>query len=124
MLYAAMLKQLNDRKNNWLVNVKEILDNHRFSYVFNDPSCVNLKKSHLLFKERVLDVFKQSWCNGIALNSSLYLYKDFKRSVNFKMYILPNKFRTVLSRLRLTSHHLHIEVCRHGCNRVKRHQRL
>ena len=44
MFYAAMLKQLNDRKNNWLVNVKEILDNHRFSYVFNDPSCVNLKK--------------------------------------------------------------------------------
>ena len=38
--------------------------------------------------------------------------------------ILPNKFRAVLSRLRLSSHHLNIEVGRHGSNRVERHQRL
>ena len=29
-LYADMLKQLNNRKTNWLVNVKQILDNHGY----------------------------------------------------------------------------------------------
>ena len=38
--------------------------------------------------------------------------------------ILPNKFRTVLPRLRISSHHLNIEVGRHGSNRVERHQRF
>jgi len=39
------------------------------------------------------------------------------------MYLdsVPNKLRTVLSRLRLSSHHLNIEVSRHGSNRVERH---
>jgi hypothetical protein len=82
--------------------------------VFHNPDCVNLKTFHLLFKERVLDIFKQSWCNQIALSGSLFLYKEFKRSVDFEMYldILPSKFRTVLSRLRLSSHQLNIEVGR------------
>ena len=38
--------------------------------------------------------------------------------------ILLNKFRTVLSRLRLLSHHLNVAVCRHDSNRVERHQLL
>ena len=39
-----MLKQLNNRTTNQLVNVKQILDSHGFSYVFNDPLCINLKQ--------------------------------------------------------------------------------
>ena len=87
---------------------------------------MNLKSFHLLFKERVLDVFKQSWCNKIALQNSMVLYKDFKSSIDFEIYldVLPYKFRISLSRLQLSSQQLNIEVGRHGSNRVDRHRRL
>ena len=84
---------------------------HMFSMI-----CANLKS--LLFKERVLDGFKQS--NIIALqNSYMVLYKDFKSSIDFEIHldVLPYKFRILLPRLRFSSH-------RHGSNRVERHRRL
>ena len=78
-----MLKELNDRKNNKLVNVKQVLDSHGFHMCLTIHLALIKKPFHLLFKEMVLDVFKQSWCNGITLNSFLYLLKYFKSSVDF-----------------------------------------
>ena len=78
------------------------------------------------FKERVLDVFKQSWYNDIANNRVLTLYKNYILSFDFEHYlkVLPNKLRVALSRLRLSSHQLRIETGRYSQNIVDRAQRM
>ena len=87
---------------------------------------VDLKTFHLQFKQRVFDVFKQSWYNDIANNRVLTLYKNYKLSFDFEHYlnILPNKLRVAISRLRLSSHQLRIETGRYSQNRVDRAQRI
>ena len=86
-VFNDMLDKLNSRKTDWLSNVKIILINHGFSHMLNDPFCVNLKTFRVLFKEIVLDVFKQSWCNRIALHNFMFVYKGFKTSIDFELYL-------------------------------------
>ena len=56
-LNDSLLADCSRGVNNW---ASKLLDNYGFSYVWNNPFSVNLKTFHLLFKERVIDVFKQS----------------------------------------------------------------
>ena len=60
------------------------------------------------FKQRVIDVFKRCWYNGITNSRSLLMYKNFKQTYEFEHYlnILPSKLRIPLSRLRLSAHQL------------------
>ena len=113
-------------KKNWASNVKTLLDNFGFSYVWDNPFTVNLKNFHLTFKDRVIDVFKQEWFNKISLSGSLTLYKDFKQSFGIENYldVLPSKLRINISKLRLSAHQLRIETGRYARNRLERALRL
>ena len=113
-------------KKNWASNVKTLLDNFGFSYVWDNPFTVSLKIFHLTFKERVIDVFKQEWFNIISLSGSLTLYKNFKQSFGIENYlvVLPSKLRINISKLRLSAHQLRIETCRYARNRLERALRL
>ena len=54
-----------------------------------------------------------------SVNSSLRLYKLFKRSFSIDPYLLcvtNDKHRSALSRFRCSSHQLQIEKCRHQAN--------
>jgi hypothetical protein len=66
----------------------------------------------------VVDIFMQDWNESIFNANSLSLYRNFKCSFEFESYLnnLPRKFRTVLCRLRLASHKLHIETGRYTQN--------
>ena len=77
-LYDSLLAECSRGMNNWASSVKMLLDNYGFSYVWNNPFSVNLQTFHLLFKELVIDVFKQDWFNKISNSGSLTLYKNFK----------------------------------------------
>lgn len=127
-LYSSLVDacSIGVNTNNWAKSVKSLLDNYGFSYVWNDPFSVNLKTFHLQFKQRVLDVFKQSWYNDIANSRAITLYKYYKLSFDFEHYlnILPKKLRMALSQLRLSSHQLRIETGRYAQNRVDREQRI
>ena len=125
-LYDSLLAECSRGMNNWASSVKKLLDNYGFSYVWNNPFSVNLKTFHLLFKERVIDVFKQDWFNKISNSGSLTLYKNFKQSFEIKHYlnVLSSKFRIVISRLRLSAHQLRIETGRYASNRTDRALRL
>ena len=71
-------------------------------------------------------MFKQSWYSDIANNRVLTLYKNYKLSFDYELYlnILPNKLRVAISRLRLSSHQLRIETGRYSQNKVHRAQRI
>ena len=71
--YNNMVEACNKGATNWAGNVKSLLDNNGFSYVWNNTHAVNLRSFHLAFKERVNDIFKQTCINDLSLNSSLVL---------------------------------------------------
>ena len=125
-LYDSLPKDCRMGKKNWASNVKTLLDNFGFSYVWDNPFTVNLKSFHLIFRERVIDVFKQEWFNKISLSGSLTLYKNFKQSFGIENYldVLPSKLRIHISKLRLSAHQLRIETGRYARNRLERALRL
>ena len=125
-LYNNMVEACGKGAKNWASNVKTLLDTYGFSYAWCNPGLINLKTFHLLFKERVIDVFKQSWVNDINRSSSLMLYKDFKGELVYERYldILPYKLRIGISQLRLAAHQLRIVTGRYSQNRVDRALRL
>ena len=124
--YKNMVESCSKGAKNWASNVKSLLDTYGFSYAWCNPLSLNLNTFHLLFKERVIDVFKQSWVNDIAQSSSLILYKDFKGEMVYERFldILPYKLRTVISQLRLAAHQLRIVTGRYSQNRIERSLRL
>ena len=58
-LYDSLLAERSREMNNWASSVKKLLDNYGFSNAWNNTFSVDLKTFHLLFKEHVIDVFKQ-----------------------------------------------------------------
>ena len=125
-LYNSLVDACNKGVNNWAKGVRSLLDTYGFSYVWNNPNSVNLKTFYLVFKQRVVDVFKQNWFNDIARNGTLVLYKEFKQCFEYENYLteLPSKLRIPLAKLRLSSHQLLIETGRYSQNRTERAQRL
>ena len=59
-------------------------------------------------------------------SGSLTLYKNFKQFFEIEHYlnVLFSKFRSVISRLRLSAHQLRTETGRYACNRTDRALRL
>ncbi|KAL4219933.1 hypothetical protein ACF0H5_020345 [Mactra antiquata] len=122
--YMHQLNNLNT-KHNWANSVKNLLDRNGFSYVWMNPSCVNLNTFHIVFKERLLDIFKQTWYTNISESNYMFYYKHFKLNFKFEKYLdnICLKYRKGLSKLRLTSHTLEVETGRYGRNRVSRQER-
>ena len=80
---------------------------------------LNQNGSNFLYKtieQRITDVFKQKWYSNINNSSRLESYSIYKHSSEREKYlkcISTDKFRIALSKFRLSSHHLAIELGRH-----------
>ena len=111
-IYNSLLLDVQRGKQNWCSNVKYLLDSYGFSYVWENPSSVNLKAIQAKIRLRIIDVFKQNWYNCLTNSSSLSLYKEFKVTFAFEKYLdnLPFSTRIAMSKLRLSSHKLRIET--------------
>ena len=125
-LYKLLVDDCKSGKVNWASNVKQLLDNYGFSYVWSNPYAVNLITFHSQFKMIVLDGFKQQWINDLENCTSLVLYKNYKLTFELESYLcfLPKKFRFVLTRFRLAAHSLRIVTGRFAPNREERHMRI
>ena len=82
-----MVETCSNGVKNWASNVKSLLDNYGFSFVWTNPHSVNLKTFHLIFKERLIDVFKQTWVSDVSRSSPHVLYKDFKQELEYERYL-------------------------------------
>ena len=125
-LYKELCNKIgNGNGRNWAADIKTLLDSYGFSYIWLSQNEANLDNFHIVFKQRVYDVFVQSWNNNINTSSTLCSYKLFKPVFEYEKYLclLPTKFRISMSRLRLSSHKLHIETGRYAQNRTERHER-
>ena len=125
-LYRMLLEKCNAGVKNWASNVKALLDVYGFSYIWNGQETMNLICFPTVFKNRVLDVFVQSWHSSVDVSNTLCTYSTFKSAFEYEhnLDVLPKSLRIALSRLRLSSHPLLIETGRYGNNRTERRLRL
>ena len=72
-IYYSLLLHVQRCRQNWCSNVKYLLDSCGFSYVWENPSSVNLKAIQAEIRLRIIDVFKQNWYNSLTNSSSLSL---------------------------------------------------
>ena len=125
-VYKQMLQNCVDNGHkNWLLNVKCLLQENGFGYVWECPEFYNLKSVYIELKQRLIDCFVQKW-NGDKRNRSvLVLYNSFKHEYKYETYmdVLPTTLRCYMSRIRMSSHSLRINTGRYTINRIDRNER-
>ena len=123
-----MLDDINGRPNvkNWASLVKNMLSNLGFYHVWVAQGVGDENNFISTFKQRVSDHFVQNWHQRLNESSRATFYRQIC-VFQFQPYlekILHKKFRNALSKLRLSSHRLHIESGRwnrpHPTPRVNR----
>lgn len=69
--------------------------------------------------------FLQSWLSGKESSPVLYLYNHVKDSFVYENYldIIPSTLRKYLTRIRISSHSLHVQTGRFHRNRIVRNER-
>ena len=97
-------------RNNWAYNIKTILDQIGMSNIWENQ--LNIIIDYNRIKQRILDIYQQTWYSSINNSPRLRFYSLFKHSFIFESYqdiIKDKKFRTSLTQFRVSSHDLEIE---------------
>ena len=115
-VYTMMLHDLDIKPNkqNWAASVKQLLQSLGFNYVWQYQGVGNINRFLLLLRQRLTDNFIQQWNNRLENSSrarTYSLFHDFSYKV-YLDYIMVEKFRNALSRLRMSSHRLAAEAGR------------
>ena len=110
---------------NWVSNIKKLLCDYGFNYVWIDPNCIYSKLFLTHFAKTVKDNFIQNWFNGIEFSTPLKLYSNVKTSFCCEDYFdcIPKSLIYHLSRLRMSAHDLRIQSGRFSSNRIRREER-
>lgn len=95
----------------WLVNVKSILNNAGFSYMWQSQQ-VNTNTLKNLLKDRLQDQFRQTWAAEVFASPKCLNYRIFKHELKLESYLLqlPNNLRHVFTKFRCRNHKLPIEI--------------
>ena len=113
-VYNMMLEDMGafNRKQNWAGLVKQLLENLGFANVWINQDVGSEELFLAQVKTRLRDIFIQNWRTRLTNSSRADLYIHVTNMFEYKMYlnvITVEKFRMSLSRLRCSSHRLHIE---------------
>ena len=125
-VYDCAYKQCIEGRKNWVSEIKKMLTESEFSYFWEDPLSVSQKEFALIFKQRLIDNFIQGCFATISTSPSLHLYKYLKENCSYETYldILPSGLKTLIFKLRTSSHSLRIQTGRFGPNRILRNERI
>lgn len=75
----------NYNGKNWAFQIKEILQTHGFSNVWNSQFILDIPVN--LITQRILDMYFQSWFSEINNSRRLEAYSIFKYSFEFEKYL-------------------------------------
>ena len=115
-IYNMMVNDLaaHPLKRNWASCVKDLLCQLGFRIVWETQGVGNIEQFLGTFKQRVRDVFAQEWHTRLENSTRARCYITFA-SFQHQTYLDKlniSKYRKQLSRLRLSSHRLEVEVGR------------
>jgi hypothetical protein len=99
---------------NWAYQIKHILEEVGLADIWINQT--NIVIPYYFIKQRILDIYKQSWYTNINNSNRLSSYCLFKHTFNFEKYlecINERKYQIALSKFRLSSHQLAIETGRY-----------
>lgn len=99
---------------NWAHQIKSIFYNIGMQYVWDEHHTLEISYIHI--KQRILDIYKQTWYTSINNSSRLASYSLFKHEFKLEKYLsyIPDKkYQIALTKLRLSSHDLAIETGRY-----------
>ena len=104
--------------NNWAFQIKIILSEIGLNNLWcNQNDLTNrLSSNYNCIKQRIIDIYMQSWYAEINNSRRLSSYCIYKQEFKMETYldqIKVNKYRIALSKFRLSSHKLEIETGRH-----------
>ena len=92
----------SDSCHNWVCSIKYALDHYGFSHVWLN-GVGNESLFLKLFKQRMIDCFKQSWDEKVRESERFATYRSFKELHQTEIYlseITLSKFRNVFVKLR------------------------
>ena len=95
---------------NWAYQIKSMLDKIGLSNIWIQQFEISIPYN--LIKQRIFDMYKQSWYSSINNSNRLEMYSRFKHEFameNNLDFIKEKKYRFALTKFRLSSHDLAIE---------------
>ena len=99
---------------NWASQIKNILQTHGFSNLWINQDVNSVPFT--VVKQRILDVYQQSWYADINNSPRLSTYCRFKHAFTLEKYldsVFEKKYRIALCKFRISAHNLAIEKGRH-----------
>ena len=121
--YMEQLQTFCENKNSWIYQLKQLLFRLGLNDMWYNQDNLIVDNNLLLFvKGRIYDQAKQSLNEQLNSSSKCYLYKYIVNNICLHNYLTKHlNFRVYLTRLRLSSHNLCVEVGRyHGVDRSDR----
>ncbi|MCG8046921.1 MAG: reverse transcriptase family protein [Candidatus Thiodiazotropha taylori] len=115
-IYKMMLDDAEryPQKQNWALSVKVLLSKMGFMEAWFNQGVGNTETFLSLFKVRIKDIFMQEWHARIETSTRARFYSTFAsfKYQNYLDILSLEKFRKSISKLRLSSHKLEVEVGR------------
>jgi len=124
-VYNQEINDCDKGYKNWVSNVKKLLNDYGFSYIFENANMINTKSFLCELKCRIVDAFKQEWFGNMNDSSVLDMYRIFKTTLEYETYLdlLPKSLRTYFVKLRASAHPLRIQTGRYARNNIPRNER-
>lgn len=127
-IYKDALDKSRRGKKNWVSGIRNLLNMYGFSHVWDNPESTHCVTFLKIFKQRLVDCFKQEWHSDVQRKPILsHLYVHLKSDFGLEEYlkILQCKsLRRNFTRLRLSAHNLRIQSERYKRMPIERQSRL
>ena len=116
IMYNTMINDLevNPNKNNWASLLRDLLSQMGFNHVWAAQGVGNMNAFLDIFKQRIKDIELQGWRGRSTASGRARFYSsisNFGPSVYLKVVNIA-KYWEALTRLRVSSHRLFVEVGR------------
>ncbi|MCG8429717.1 MAG: reverse transcriptase family protein [Candidatus Omnitrophica bacterium] len=120
LLYKSYLENIQNYRRrktsqNWCTHVKNILQQFDLLSVWENQGAKYKKKILRILRSKMHENYEKCWRRHIFESGKLRTYRLFKCSFSLEKYITFSKFkdRKNFSKLRISTHKLHIETGRH-----------
>ena len=99
-----------------------MLETYGFADCFINGDNLDCKTFPHIFKQRLIDTYKQDWHSSVENSSVLDLLQNCKDFLSYELYldVLPISLKFFFTRIRLSAHSLRVQTGRFGRNRIPR----